>query len=69
MDSERRPRPAGLKGDAFFASANRGVKGLLGFRKVVLSVGVTGLVGMPLFCLSTGIMEHAVTPETAGWVI
>lgn len=69
--SDRRARRGGLVGDAFCEPANLGVKGLFVLRSAVLKVGVKGLAGVPLFCLSRDIVEDIVEDTVsrvgAGW--
>ena len=67
VDSGRRARRGGLVGDTFFEPASLGVKGLFVLRRTVLRVGVKGLAGVPLFCLSRDIVEHTVSLVGAGW--
>lgn len=66
VDSDLGPRRGGLVGDAVFDPASLGVNGLCEGRYVVLNVGVKGLLGGPLFCLSRVIVEVGGFLESAG---
>lgn len=67
LGSGRRARRGGLTGDEIFGPASLGVNGLFEFRKAVLNVGVKGLAGVPLFCLSRGMVGQGVSGKSAGW--